>query len=174
MAIAAPVVGAAPIGASPPALHSGAPSGGASGGAGSPPRCGAPPPVGALRGFCSSGAFCLLVADALQAEKGRALCGDASSAVPLDRARFLQQGDRLVIAAARRLCCHQADSPVFPCAVRLFQPFRAENCTPGPLKTAYSAAFCARHLCRPQQAHPRAHTRARARGTQKGRASRPA
>ena len=98
MAIAAPVVGAAPIGASPPALHSGAPSGGASGGAGSPPRCGAPPPVGAFRGFCSFGAFCLLVAAGLQAKKGRALCGDASSVTPLDRSAVppagLPAGDR--------------------------------------------------------------------------------
>ena len=92
MAIAAPVVGAAPIGASPPALRSGAPSGGASGGAGSPPRCGAPPPVGCCRFFPSSGAFCLLVPVALQAKKGRALCGNASSVPPLDRAAFPPAG----------------------------------------------------------------------------------
>lgn len=66
---------------------------------------------------------------------------------------------------AKRLTRKQAIArrkPIFPCAVRLFQRFKRAIIPPGPLKTAYSAAICARHSRRPH---------ARARGHEKSRDS---
>lgn len=171
MAIAAPVVCAAAGVVSPLALHSGARSA-RSLGRGGPPRAAALlRPWGRARLFAVFVAFALLVPAALWAVEGRALFGDTSSAAPLDCAAIPQAGLRAVMPArklagiaheSKRLTRKQSiarNKANFPCAVRLFQRFKRAIIPPDPLKKAYSAAICARHLCRPQQAHPRAHAR---------------